>query len=98
LIPNRRATELTRHSPGSVFGGLAERRKFVLSDRIFLQLRATRQQTPLFGYNPAYSSWLNQVEIWFSKLMRYIRNDNKTATPIRWTYKNVGHRIAPVAI
>src|ERR1700751_4695189 len=67
---------------------------------------------------PTYSSWLNQVEIWFSKiqrdvisrgfftsvkdlahkLMRYIRNYNKTATPIRWIYKNVGHRIAPAAI
>jgi hypothetical protein len=30
--------------------------------------------------------------------MRYIRNYNKTATPIRWIYKNVGHRIAPAAI
>jgi transposase len=69
-------------------------------------------------YTPTYSSWLNQVEIWFSKiqrdvisrgvftsvkdlahkLMRYIRNYNKTATPIRWIYKNVGHRIAPAAI
>jgi hypothetical protein len=67
---------------------------------------------------PTYSSWLNQGEIWFSKiqrdvisrgvftsvkdlarkLMRYIRNDNKTATPIRWIYKNVGHRIHPGAI
>src|SRR5438128_4080804 len=69
-------------------------------------------------YTPTYSSWLNQVEIWFSKiqrdvisrgvftsvkdlahkLMRYIRNYNKTATPIRWIYENVGHRIAPAAI
>src|ERR1700758_863290 len=69
-------------------------------------------------YTPTYSSWLNQVEIWFSKiqrdvisrgvftsvkdlahkLMRYIRNYNKTATPIRWIYKNVAHRIAPAAI
>src|SRR5258708_7881931 len=69
-------------------------------------------------YTPTYSSWLNQVEIWFSKiqrdviargiftsttdlsrkLMRYIRNYNKTATPIRWIYKNLGHRIAPAAI
>jgi hypothetical protein len=63
-------------------------------------------------YTPTYSSWLNQVEIWFSKiqrdvisrgvftsvkdlarkLMRYIRNYNKTATPVRWIYKNVRHR------
>ena len=69
-------------------------------------------------YTPTYSSWLNQVEIWFSKiqrdvitrgvftsvkdlarkLMRYIRNYNKTATPIRWIYNNVRHRIAPGAI
>jgi transposase len=68
-------------------------------------------------YTPTYSSWLNQVEIWFSKiqrdvikrgvftsvkdlarkLMRYIRNYNKTATPIRWIYKNVRRRIAPDA-
>ena len=32
------------------------------------------------------------------KLMRYIRNYNKTATPIRWIYKNVTHRITPAAI
>jgi transposase len=69
-------------------------------------------------YTPTYSSWLNQVEIWFSKiqrdvisrgvftsvndlarkLMRYIRNYNKTATPVRWIYKNVRHRIIPDAI
>src|SRR5271155_1069694 len=69
-------------------------------------------------YTPTYSSWLNQVEIWFSKiqrdvisrgvftsvkdlarkLMRYIRNYNKTATPIRWIYKNVARRITPAAI
>ena len=69
-------------------------------------------------YTPTYSSWLNQVEIWFSKierdvisrgvftsvkdlarkLMRYIRNYNKTATPIRWIYKNIRHRIHPGAI
>src|SRR6201995_2675208 len=68
-------------------------------------------------YTPTYSSWLNQVEIWFSKiqrdvikrgvftsvkdlarkLMRYIRNYNKTATPIRWVYKNGRRRIAPDA-
>ena len=31
-------------------------------------------------------------------LMRYIRNYNKTATPIKWIYKNVRHRIPPDAI
>jgi transposase len=64
-------------------------------------------------YTPTYSSWLNQVENWFSKiqrhvitrgvfhsltdlrskLMRYIRQYNKTATPIKWTYSNPKRRI-----
>jgi transposase len=64
-------------------------------------------------YTPTYSSWLSQVEIWFSKiqrdiiargiftsttdlsrkLIRYIKEYNKTATPFRWRYKNVDHRI-----
>src|SRR6202035_3756883 len=67
-------------------------------------------------YTPTYSSWLNQVEIWFSKiqrdviargiftsttdlsrkLIRYIRQYNKTATPFRWRFKNADHRIKPV--
>jgi transposase len=66
-------------------------------------------------YTPTYSSWLNQVEIWFSKiqrdviargiftsttdlsrkLIRYIKHYNKTATPFRWRFKNVDHRIKP---
>src|SRR6266481_4976024 len=29
------------------------------------------------------------------KLMRFIRNYNKTATPIRWTFSNEKHRISP---
>jgi transposase len=65
-------------------------------------------------YIPTYSSWLNQVEIWFSKIqrqiiargvfssvddlaakiMRFIRNYNKTATPIRWRYANEKQRIS----
>jgi transposase len=28
-----------------------------------------------------------------SKLLRYIRHYNKTATPIKWTYSNPKHRI-----
>src|ERR1700738_1363683 len=84
--------------------------------RVFDFLEAN--PTVRIHYTPTYSSWLNQVEIWFSKiqrdvisrgvftsvkdlarkLMRYIRNYNKPATPIRWIYKNVGHRIAPAAI
>ena len=65
-------------------------------------------------YTPTYSSWLNQVELWFSKierdvtargiftsvtdlrrkLMRYIKQYNKTATPIRWSYADPSRRIA----
>lgn len=64
-------------------------------------------------YTPTYSSWLNQVEIWFSKIqraiisrgifkskadlrrkiMRYIRQYNKSAVPFQWTYRNVSNRI-----
>src|SRR5713101_6098315 len=67
-------------------------------------------------YTPTYSSWLNQVEIWFSKiqrdviargiftstndlsrkLIRYIKQYNKTATPFRWRFKNADHRIKSV--
>lgn len=65
-------------------------------------------------YTPTYSSWLNQVELWFSKierdviargvftsvtdlrrkLMRYIRQYNKTAKPLRWSYADPSRRIA----
>src|SRR6516162_8980431 len=67
-------------------------------------------------YTPTSSSWLNQVEIWFSKirrdvisrgiftsttdlsrkLIRYIKQYNKTATPFRWRFKNAAYRIKPV--
>src|SRR5712671_6411556 len=67
-------------------------------------------------YTPTYSSWLNQVELWFSKiqrdviargiftstndlsrkLIRYIKQYNKTATPFRWRFKNADHRIKSV--
>jgi len=66
-------------------------------------------------FTPTYSSWLNQVELWFSKierdviargvfcsvkdlakkLMRYIRQYNRQAKPIKWTYKNTRNRIRP---
>src|ERR1700747_3727698 len=68
-------------------------------------------------FAPTYSSWLNQVEIWFSKiqrdvlargiftsttdlsrkLIRYIKQYNKTATPFRWRFKNPSYRIKPAA-
>jgi transposase len=64
-------------------------------------------------YTPTYSSWLNQVELWFNKverdviargvftstpdlsrkLMRYIRETNKTPKPIKWSYSDVRRRI-----
>lgn len=65
-------------------------------------------------YTPTSSSWLNQVELWFSKierdviargiftsvtdlrrkLMRYIKQYNKTAQPFRWSYADPTRRIA----
>ena len=64
-------------------------------------------------FTPTYSSWLNQVELWFGKierdviargvftsvsdlkrkLMRYIRQYNKTPKPVKWVYRNPAHRI-----
>ncbi|MGN6732400.1 MAG: transposase, partial [Candidatus Binatia bacterium] len=64
-------------------------------------------------YTPTYSSWLNQVELWFAKiqrdviargvftsvadlkrkLMRYIRQYNKTPKTIKWIYRNTENRI-----
>lgn len=64
-------------------------------------------------YTPTYSSWLNQVELWFGKierdviargiftsvtdlkrkLMRYIRQYNKTPKPVKWIYRNTTNRI-----
>jgi len=65
-------------------------------------------------FTPTYSSWLNQIELWFAKIerdllargvftsvadlarkiRRYIRHYNKTAKPIRWSYRNPKHRIS----
>jgi transposase len=64
-------------------------------------------------FTPTYSSWLNQVENWFSriqrdviargvfttvkdldkKLIRYIRQYNKSPKPIKWKYNNPNKRI-----
>jgi transposase len=64
-------------------------------------------------FTPTYSSWLNQVELWFAKierdviargiftsrhdlkrkLMRYIRNYNQSAKPVKWKYADPRHRI-----
>ena len=81
---------------------------------VFEFLRAN--PTLRIHYTPTYSSCLNQVEIWFSKiqrdvisrgiftsttdlarkLIRYIKQYNKTATPFRWRFKNTAYRIKPV--
>ena len=65
-------------------------------------------------FTPTYSSWLNQIELWFAKIerdllargvftsvadlarkiRRYIRHYNKTAKPVRWSYRNPVHRIS----
>lgn len=64
-------------------------------------------------YTPTYSSWLNQVELWSSKIerdviargvftsvkdlrtkiMKYIREYNKTSKPFKWSYRDPNHRI-----
>ncbi len=64
-------------------------------------------------FTPTYSSWLNQVELWFAKierdviargvftsvtdlrrkLMRYIRQYNKNAKPVKWKYFDPSRRI-----
>jgi transposase len=69
-------------------------------------------------YTPTYSSWLNQIELWFSKIeremlargiftsvadlarkiRRYIRHYNKTAQPIRWSYRTPAHRISSTSV
>src|SRR6266704_3548239 len=69
-------------------------------------------------FTPTYSSWLNQVELWFAKierdviargvftsvpdlkrkLMRYIRQYNKEAKPVKWKYFDPSRRITPASI
>ena len=69
-------------------------------------------------FTPTYSSWLNQVELWFAKierdviargvftsvpdlkrkLMRYIRQYNKDAKPVKWKYFDSTRRITPASI
>lgn len=69
-------------------------------------------------FTPTYSSWLNQVELWFGKiardviargvftsikdlqkkLMRYIRQYNKTPKPVKWKYSDPSRRISPQSV
>jgi transposase len=64
-------------------------------------------------YTPTYSSWLNQVELWFGKIerdvisrgiftsvsdlrkkiMKYIREYNKTSRPYKWSYRDPTRRV-----
>jgi transposase len=73
----------------------------------------SRHKNVTIHYTPTYSSWLNQVELWFNKverdviargvfsstpdlsrkLMRYIREGNKTPKAIKWSYSDVNRRI-----
>lgn len=75
----------------------------------FLQTHSTAH----LHFTPTYSSWLNQVELWFAeierdviargvftsvpdlkrKLMRYIRQYNKQAKPVKWKYFDTAQRI-----
>jgi len=66
------------------------------------------------NFTPTYSSWLNQVELWFSKierdviargvftsvsdlkkkLLRYIRQYNKSPRTVKWKYVNPSRHIS----
>lgn len=82
------------------------------------QVEAFLQDHPTvrLHFTPTYSSWLNQVELWFAKIerdliargifksqqdlkrkiMRYIRQYNKAANPVKWKYADPRHRITPL--
>jgi len=69
-------------------------------------------------FTPTYSSWLNQVELWFGKierdviargvftsvsdlrrkLMKYIRQYNKTPKTVKWRYFDPSRRITPSSV
>lgn len=79
------------------------------------RVRAFLQANPSvkIHHTPTYSSWLNQVENWFSrlqrnliargvftsvkdldkKIMRFIREYNKDARPIKWKYDDPSRRL-----
>jgi hypothetical protein len=62
-----------------------------------------------FHFTPTYSSWLNQVELWFAKIQREVISTSvadlarklrkcieayaKSAKPFRWTYTDPQKRI-----
>jgi transposase len=69
-------------------------------------------------FNPTYSSWLNQVELWFGKierdviargvftsvsdlkrkLMRYIRQYNKSPRTVKWKYADPSRHIGTKSV
>src|SRR6202140_154880 len=69
-------------------------------------------------FTPTYSSWLNQVELWFGKierdviargvftsvsdlkrkLMRYIRQYNKSPRTVKWKYADPSHHISTQSV
>jgi len=85
------------------------------TERVQLFLQEHPQVT--LDFTPTYSSWLNQVELWFAKIerdviargvfssvkdlakkiTRYIRQYNRQAQPVKWTYRNTRNRIHPVS-
>ncbi len=80
------------------------------TERVRAFLKANPSVT--IHHTPTYSSWLNQVENWFSriqrgliargvftsvndldkKIMRFIREYNKNARPIKWKYDDPSRR------
>ena len=82
------------------------------------QVEAFLQEHPTvrLHFTPTYSSWLNQVELWFAKIerdliargifrsqqdlkrkiMRYIRQYNKAAKPVKGKYADPRYRITPL--
>jgi hypothetical protein len=51
---------------------VAERRRSIYVLRDFRRSTLARHRNVAFHFTPTYSSWLNQVEIWFSKLQREV--------------------------
>ena len=69
-------------------------------------------------FTPTYSSWLNQVELWFAKierdviargvftsvsdlkrkLMRYIRQYNKSPRTVKWKYADPSRHISTQSV
>jgi transposase len=119
--PRHTSTEFVRFLGQIIASQPKEKEIHIIADNLSAhktkEVSAFLQANPKvrIHYTPTYSSWLNQVEIWFSKIqrhtiargvfssvedlarkiMRFIRNHNKTATPIRWRYADEKQRISP---